>query len=114
MRGGPPDDAGSRPAAGPEAGGRAGDVIMWTTGRLPRIRPHAAPRRTMGSNCGTWTGPTTGRPVGCLLAAGTDILAHPAGRALALAAFAGRLVTEALGACMLRGGIIRVRPRPPG
>jgi hypothetical protein len=60
----------------------------------------------MGSNCGIWTGPATGRPHGCLLAGGTDILGHPAGRALALAAFASWLVTEALGAYMLRSWII--------
>jgi hypothetical protein len=60
----------------------------------------------MGSNCGIWTGPATGRPHGCLVAAGTDILGHPAGRALALAAFASWLVTEALGAYMLRSWII--------
>ncbi len=60
----------------------------------------------MGSNCGIWTGPATGRPHACLLAGGTDILGHPAGRALALAAFASWLVTEALGAYMLRSWII--------
>lgn len=60
----------------------------------------------MGSNCGIWTGPATGREHGCLVAAGTDILGHPAGRALALAAFASWLVTEALGAYMLRSWII--------
>jgi hypothetical protein len=60
----------------------------------------------MGSSSGIWTGLATGRPPGCLLAAGTDILGHPAGRALALAAFASWLVTEALGAYMLRSWII--------
>ena len=94
------------PAHGPKAGGRASDVIMWTTGRLPLIRPQAAPRRTMGSNCDIWAGPATSRPHGCLLAAGTDILGHPSGRALALVAFASWLVTEALGAYMLRSWII--------
>ena len=60
----------------------------------------------MGSNCGFWTGPATGRSHCCLLAARTDILGHPAGRALALAALASWLVTEALGGHMLRSWII--------
>ncbi len=70
----------------------------------------------MASNCAVWTGPTAGHVPGCLLAA-TDVLGHPAGRALAVAAFGSWLITEALGAYMLRswiisGGARRGRPRP--
>ncbi len=60
----------------------------------------------MASSCAYWTGPAAGRGHGCLLMAGTDVLAHPAGRGLALVAFASWLVTEALGAYMLRSWII--------
>lgn len=90
----------------PEASGPARDVIMWIQGMLPQIRPQAGALWTMASSCAIWTGPTAGQLHGCLLAAGTDALGHPAGRGLALAAFGSWLVTEALGAYMLRSWII--------
>ena len=73
----------------------------------------------MVSSCAIWTGPTEGHLHGCLLAAGTDALGHPSGRALALVAFASWLVTEALGAYMLRswitsGGARQRKSRPDG
>src|SRR5271165_1920497 len=60
----------------------------------------------MASSCAIWTGPAAGHLHGCLLATGTDALGHPAGRTLAFVAFGSWLVTEALGAYMLRSWII--------
>ncbi len=59
----------------------------------------------MASSCAIWTGPIAGQLHGCLLAAGTDVLGHLGGRALAFVAFGSWLVTEALGAYMLRSWI---------
>ncbi len=74
----------------------------------------------MASSCALRTGLTAGRLHGCVLAAGTDVLGHPAGRALAFTAFGSWLVTEALGAYMLRSWISsgsarqrRSRPNAP-
>jgi hypothetical protein len=60
----------------------------------------------MRSSCIAWAGPAPGRVHGGLLAAANGIQAHPAGRSLAYVAFASWLLTEALGAYMLRSWIV--------
>lgn len=73
----------------------------------------------MRSTCMSWASPAAGHLHACLLAADGGSLSHPVGRSLAFAAFASWLVTEALGAYMLRSWIVsgsarRRHSRPDG